>query len=160
MFPSVLIFKIERFQVVFQGTHFYRERMKKILMTALVPGGASLFTASAASKKKVKKAATLLSWKSSADSLSYVKLVWTPMVRFLISSEEFYVGRRTAYMENSRGKQGCACHGNVQSQDRSLFCAGACEVAKLVEKRAYPGRLKWRAEAVQGDSTYQPCYVP
>ena len=47
--------------------------MKKILMTALVlVAGASLFTASAASKKKVKKAATLVELKSSADSLSYV----------------------------------------------------------------------------------------
>ena len=40
------------------------------LVLGVLVAGASLFTASAASKKKVKKAATLVELKSSADSLT------------------------------------------------------------------------------------------
>ena len=47
--------------------------MKKILMTALVlVAGASLFTVSAASKKKGKKGGTLVVVKLSAGSFCYV----------------------------------------------------------------------------------------
>ena len=73
--------------------------MKKILMTALVlVAGASLFTASAASKKKVKKAATLVELKSSADSLSYVAGMNATRGLIPYIQQSFQVD--TAYMEN------------------------------------------------------------
>ncbi len=68
-------------------------------MTALVlVAGASLFTASAASKKKVKKAATLVELKSSADSLSYVAGMNATRGLIPYIQQSFQVD--TAYMEN------------------------------------------------------------
>ena len=68
-------------------------------MTALVlVAGASLFTASAASKKKVKKAATLVDLKSSADSLSYVAGMNATRGLIPFIQQSYQVD--TAYMEN------------------------------------------------------------
>ena len=110
--------------------------MKKMLMTALVlVAGASLFTASAASKKKVKKAATLVELKSSADSLSYVAGMNATRGLIPYIQQSFQVD--TAYMENFiRGYKDALAMGiNPQT---TAYSAGM-EIAKLVEKRVYPG---------------------
>ena len=110
--------------------------MKKILMTALVlVASASLFTASAASKKKVKKAATLVELKSSADSLSYVAGMNATRGLIPYIQQSFQVD--TAYMENFlRGYKDALAMGiNPQT---TAYSAGM-EIAKLVEKRVYPG---------------------
>lgn len=104
-------------------------------MTALVlVAGASLFTASAASKKKVKKAATLVELKSSADSLSYVAGMNATRGLIPYIQQSFQVD--TAYMENFlRGYKDALAMGINQTV---AYSAGM-EVAKLVEKRVYPG---------------------
>ena len=81
-------------------------------MTALVlVAGASLFTASAASKKKVKKAATLVELKSSADSLSYVAGMNATRGLIPYIQQSFQVD--TAYMENFlRGYKDALAMGN------------------------------------------------
>ena len=110
--------------------------MKKILMTALVlVAGASLFTASAASKKKVKKAATLVELKSSADSLSYVAGMNATRGLIPYIQQSFQVD--TAYMENFlRGYKDALAMG---INPKTVAYSAGMEVAKLVEKRVYPG---------------------
>lgn len=110
--------------------------MKKILMTALVlVAGASLFTASAASKKKVKKAATLVELKSSADSLSYVAGMNATRGLIPYIQQSFQVD--TAYMENFlRGYKDALAMG---INPTTVAYSAGMEVAKLVEKRVYPG---------------------
>ncbi len=108
-----------------------------MIMTALVlVAGASLFTANAADKKgKGKQVATRVELKTSADSLSYAAGVNATrgLVNFIQQSYQV----DTAYMENFiRGYKDALAMGiNAQT---TAYSAGM-EIAKMVEKRVYPG---------------------
>ena len=110
-----------------------------MIMTALVlVAGASLFTAGAASKKdknKGKQTIAPVVLKTSADSLSYAAGVEATngLVNYLQQSYQV----DTAYMENFlRGYKDALASGiNAQT---TAYSAGM-EIAKLVEKRVYPG---------------------
>ena len=115
-------------------------------MTALVlVAGASLFTASAASKKKVKKAATLVELKSSADSLSYVAGMNATRGLIPYIQQSFQVD--TAYMENFlRGYKDALAMGINP---------------KTVAYSAGEARISWHKGRVEEYRRfYQPCYVP
>ena len=113
--------------------------MNKMIMTALVlAASASLFTAGAANKKdknKGKKAVAPVELKTSADSLSYAAGV--NATRGLINYVQQSYQVDTAYMENFiRGYKDALAMGiNPQS---TAYSAGM-EIAKLVEKRVFPG---------------------
>ena len=108
-----------------------------MIMTALVlVAGASLFTANAADKKgKGKQVAARVELKTSADSLSYAAGVNATrgLVNFIQQSYQV----DTAYMENFiRGYKDALAMGiNAQT---TAYSAGM-EIAKMVEKRVYPG---------------------
>ncbi len=108
-----------------------------MIMTALVlVAGASLFTANAADKKgKGKQMAAHVELKTSADSLSYAAGVNATrgLVNFIQQSYQV----DTAYMENFiRGYKDALAMGiNAQT---TAYSAGM-EIAKMVEKRVYPG---------------------
>ena len=108
-------------------------------MTALVlVASASLFTAGAANKKdknKGKKAVAPVELKTSADSLSYAAGV--NATRGLINFVQQSYQVDTAYMENFiRGYKDALAMGiNPQT---TAYSAGM-EIAKLVEKRVFPG---------------------
>ncbi len=108
-----------------------------MIMTALVlAASASLFTANAADKKdKSKKAATPVVLKTSADSLSYAAGV--NATRGLLNYLQQAYQVDTAYMENFiRGYKDALAMGiNPQT---TAYSAGM-EIAKMVEKRIYPG---------------------
>ena len=113
--------------------------MKKMIMIALVlVASASLFTVGAANKKdknKDKKAAAPVELKTSADSLSYAAGV--NATRGLLNYVQQSYQVDTAYMENFiRGYKDALAMGiNPQT---TAYSAGM-EIAKLVEKRVYPG---------------------
>ena len=108
-------------------------------MTALVlAASASLFTASAASKKdknKGKPVVAPIALKTSADSLSYAAGV--NATRGLVNYLQQAYQVDTAYMENFiRGYKDALAMGiNAQT---TAYSAGM-EIAKMVEKRIYPG---------------------
>lgn len=107
--------------------------MNKMIMTALVlVAGASLFTANAADKKSKKNPVVL---KSSVDSLSYAAGVNATRGLFNYLQQAYQVD--TAYMENFiRGYKDALAMGiNKQT---TAYSAGM-EIAKMVEKRIYPG---------------------
>ena len=113
--------------------------MKKMIMIALVlVASASLFTVGAANKKdknKDKKAAAPVELKTSADSLSYAAGV--NATRGLINYVQQSYQVDTTYMENFiRGyKDALAMGVNPQT----IAYSAGMEIAKLVEKRVYPG---------------------
>lgn len=113
--------------------------MKKMIMTVLVlVASASLFTVGAANKKdknKDKKAAAPVELKTSADSLSYAAGV--NATRGLINYVQQSYQVDTTYMENFiRGyKDALAMGVNPQT----IAYSAGMEIAKLVEKRVYPG---------------------
>ena len=109
--------------------------MNKMIMTALVlAASASLFTASAADKNKGKKATSVV-LKTSADSLSYAAGVNATHGLLNFVQQSYQVD--TAYMENFiRGYKDALAMGiNAQT---TAYSAGM-EIAKMVEKRVYPG---------------------
>ena len=111
--------------------------MKKVLMTALVlVASASLFTAGAADKNKGKgKKIAPIELKTSADSLSYAAGV--NATRGLINYLQQAYQVDTAYMENFlRGYKDALAMG---INPRTTAYSAGMEVAKLVEKRVYPG---------------------
>ena len=106
-----------------------------MIMTALVlAASASLFTASAADKNKGKKATSVV-LKTSADSLSYAAGVNATHGLLNFVQQSYQVD--TAYMENFiRGYKDALAMGiNAQT---TAYSAGM-EIAKMVEKRVYPG---------------------
>lgn len=112
--------------------------MNKIIMTALVlAASASLFTAGAANKKDKKKGKKVapIELKTSADSLSYAAGI--NATRGLLNYVQQSYQVDTAYMENFiRGYKDALAMGiNPQT---TAYSAGM-EIAKLVEKRVYPG---------------------
>ena len=113
--------------------------MKKLIMTALVlVASASLFVASAADKSKgknKKKVVAPIELKTSADSLSYAAGV--NATRGLINYLQQAYQVDTAYMENFlRGYKDALAQG---INPRTTAYSAGMEVAKLVEKRVYPG---------------------
>ena len=112
--------------------------MNKIIMTALVlVASASLFTAGAANKKNKNtgKKVAPIELKTSADSLSYAAGI--NATRGLLNYVQQSYQVDTAYMENFiRGYKDALAMGiNPQT---TAYSAGM-EIAKLVEKRVYPG---------------------
>lgn len=113
--------------------------MKKMIMTALVlVASASLFTVGAANKKdknKGKQAAAPVELKTSADSLSYAAGV--NATRGLINYVQQSYQVDTTYMENFiRGYKDALAMG---VNPRTIAYSAGMEIAKLVEKRVYPG---------------------
>ena len=113
--------------------------MKKMIMIALVlMASASLFTAEAASKKdknKDKKAAAPVELKTSADSLSYAAGV--NATRGLINFVQQSYQVDTTYMENFiRGYKDALAMG---INPQTVAYSAGMEIAKMVEKRVYPG---------------------
>jgi len=113
--------------------------MNKMIMTALVlAASASLFTASAASKKdknKGKAVVAPITLKTSADSLSYA--AGMNATRGLVNYIQQAYQVDTAYMENFiRGYKDALAMG-INSQT-TAYSAGM-EIAKMVEKRVFPG---------------------
>ncbi len=111
--------------------------MKKMIMTALVlAAGASLFTANAADKKgKGKQVAARVELKTSADSLSYAAGV--NATRGLVNFVQQSYQVDTAYMENFiRGYKDALAMG---INARTTAYSAGMEIAKMVEKRVYPG---------------------
>lgn len=112
--------------------------MNKMIMTALVlVASASLFTAGAANKKNKNtgKKVAPIELKTSADSLSYAAGI--NATRGLLNYVQQSYQVDTAYMENFiRGYKDALAMGiNPQT---TAYSAGM-EIAKLVEKRVYPG---------------------
>ena len=109
-----------------------------IMIALVLVASASLFTVGAANKKdknKDKKAAAPVELKTSADSLSYAAGV--NATRGLINYVQQSYQVDTTYMENFiRGyKDALAMGVNPQT----IAYSAGMEIAKLVEKRVYPG---------------------
>ena len=112
--------------------------MKKMILTALVlVASASLFTAGAANKKdnKDKKVAAPVVLKTANDSLSYAAGI--NATRGLLNYVQQSYQVDTAYMENFiRGYKDALAMG---INPRTIAYSAGMEIAKLVEKRVYPG---------------------
>lgn len=105
-------------------------------MTALVlVAGASLFTVNAADKKKGKQTVAPVELKTSADSLSYAAGVNATRGLLNFVQQSYQVD--TAYMENFiRGYKDALAMG---INPRTTAYSAGMEIAKMVEKRVYPG---------------------